>query len=519
MLGMGLLSLTSCDDAMDEITSTLFDRNFSPVNFEAKSVTKESANLQWTPASGATSYVLEIFQDDSLKFEGDATLHFEGLTDEDIPFAVDGLIYDTKYSARVMAIDENDESRNSKWSEVYFRTNAQQIFKDIQNSDIGDRNVVMNWPAGEDVTRIEVRYTADDGTVTTVVKHDLTAEEIENGQALIEGLEPSTKYQVLLYNGEKERGSKIFTTIADLNGATIVRASDDLKTLLSEAADGQVFALLPGTFQISGTEGGTSAVAITKNIEIKGVYPTEQPVIQGRFEINGGASVVIDNIILDGSTNETTDQAFNFKDETLYGKLVVSNSEIKNFGKGVYYVNVAATIGELTFRNCLIHDIMCDGGDMFDCRKGRIDALNFIGCTIYNSCAARDMIRMDDASALGGTPVITVDKCTINGVCNSSSKRLLYVRYVGNVINFTNNIVSNTNGIWSNQSKTSEPNFTNNNYFNTPNLNVIVEKANLFADSKGANNNPEYVNAAAGNFKVGNESVVKLGVGDPRWLE
>ena len=178
MLGMGLLSLTSCDDAMDEITSTLFDRNFSPVNFEAKSVTKESANLQWTPASGATSYVLEIFQDDSLKFEGDATLHFEGLTDEDIPFTVDGLIYDTKYSARVMAIDENDESRNSKWSEVYFRTNAQQIFKDIQNSDIGDRNVVMNWPAGEDVTRIEVRYTADDGTVTTVVKHDLTAEEI-----------------------------------------------------------------------------------------------------------------------------------------------------------------------------------------------------------------------------------------------------------------------------------------------------------------------------------------------------
>lgn len=136
-------------------------------------------------------------------------MHFEGLTDEDIPFTVDGLIYDTKYSARVMAIDENDESRNSKWSEVYFRTNAQQIFKDIQNSDIGDRNVVMNWPAGEDVTRIEVRYTADDGTVTTVVKHDLTAEEIENGQALIEGLEPSTKYQVLLYNGEKERGSKI----------------------------------------------------------------------------------------------------------------------------------------------------------------------------------------------------------------------------------------------------------------------------------------------------------------------
>lgn len=464
--------------------------------------------------------MLEIFQDDSLKFEGDATLHFEGLSDDDIPYLVEGLMYDTKYSARVMALDENDESRNSIWSEVYFRTNAQQIFKDIQNADIGDRNVVMNWPAGEEVTLIEVRYTADDGTVTTVVKKELTAEEIENGQALIDGLNPSTKYQVLLYNGEKERGSKIFTTIADLNGATIVRPSDDLKTLLTEATAGQVFAIMPGTYQIPGENGGTSAVSISTDIEIKGVYPTEQPVIQGRFEIADGSSLVIDNIILDGSTNETGDQAFNFKKEGQYGKLFVSNSEIKNFGKGVYYVNVAVTIGELTFRNCLIHDIECDGGDMFDCRTGRIDALNIIGSTLYNSCAARDMIRMDDASgALGGAPVITVDKCTINGISDNASKRLLYVRYVGNVINFTNNIVSNTKGVWSNQSKTAEPSFSNNNYFNTPNLNVVVEKANLFADTKGSSNDPEYVNPAAGNFKVGNETVAKLGVGDPRWLE
>lgn len=520
MLGMGVLSLTSCGDAMDEIESVVFNRNFSPVNFDAKNVTKESANLQWTPSAGATSYVLEIFQDDSLTFEGEPALRFAGLTNEDIPYEVSGLVYDTKYSARVMALDENDESRNSTWSEVYFRTSAQQIFKDIQNSDIADRSVVMNWPAGEEVTSIVVKHTDNDGKTSIVVTHQLTADEIAAGKANIEGLEPSTKYEVLLYNGEKERGSKVFTTIADLNGATVVREGDDLKALLLGAANGQVFALMPGTYKFT-EEGiaGTVAVAISNDVVIKGVYPTEPPVVLGRFELTGGASMEIDNIILDGSSNETTDQAFNYKEEGNYGKLVVSNSEIKNFGKGVYYVNIPAIIGELTLRNCVIHDIVCDGGDMFDCRKGRIDALNLIGLTLYNSCASRDMIRMDDASSLGGAPVITVDKCTINGISDNSTKRLLYVRYAGHSINFTNNIVTNTKGIWSNQSKTNEPAFKNNVYFNVPNLNVIVEKANRFADTKGSTFDPQYKDAANGDFSVGNEDVAKLGAGAPVWLE
>ena len=247
-------------------------------------------------------------------------------------------------------------------------------------------------------------------------------------------------------------------------------------------------------------------------------YPV-LPVIQGRFEINNGASVSIDNVVLDGSENVSADQAFNFKTaDATYGKVIIKNSEIKNFDKGVFYVNVACTINELTFKNCLIHDIKCDGGDMFDCRKGRIDNLNLLESTIYNSAASRDFIRMDDASALGGAPVITVNKCTIDGASNGG-KRLLYVRYVGNVINWTNNIVSNTGAVWSNQSKTGVPTFQNNVYFNCAKLKVadVEGKTNMFADEAGKVADPEYKNAAKGDFTIGNESVKKLGVGDPRW--
>lgn len=518
ILGLGLLSMTACSDPMDEITSLIVGRNFSPVNFDTKDITKESASFQWAAVSGATSYELQLFADKDLDFSGEPTFVFKNISKDDIPYTVSGLMYDTQYSARVMAIDDNDATRNSKWSEISFRTNAQQIFKSVSNSDIADRSVVMNWPEGEEVTTI---YAVASETGDTVTTKTLTEAEIAAGKALVDGLQPETKYDVYLYNGSKKRGTKTFKTIADLNGAIVVRPGDDFASLIKNAEEGSVFALMPGTFKImSEDETGTSAVAISKSIEIKGIYPTAAPVIQGRFEINDGASVSIDNVVLDGSANVSADQAFNFKTaDATYANVIIKNSEIKNFGKGVFYVNVACTINEITFKNCLIHDIECDGGDMFDCRKGRIDNFNLLESTIYNSAASRDFIRMDDASsALGGAPVITVDKCTIDGASNKG-KRLLYVRYVGNVIKWTNNIVSNTGAVWSNQSKTGVPTFQNNVYFNCAKLNVadVEGKTNMFADEAGKEANPKYKDAAKGDFTIGNESVKKLEVGDPRW--
>ena len=142
---------------------------------------------------------------------------------------------------------------------------------------------------------------------------------------------------------------------------------------------------------------------------------------------------------------------------------------------------------------------------------------------MYNSCAARDFIRMDDASKLGGTPTITVDHCTIDGCANASGKRLLYVRYVGNVIKWTNNLVTNTEAKWSNQSKTGVPEFSNNAYFNCKNLNVLdgadAGKTNLFIDENGkVVDDPKFKDAKNGDFTIGNEDVSKLGVGAPYWI-
>lgn len=517
MLGLGTLAVTSCSDPMDEITSIVYDRVFSPLNFQAIGATESTVDLRWVASEGAASYTIEIYQDDSLTFAGTPVQTITGVTER--YYNVTGLVYDTKYSARIMALDSTNTSRNSKWTEVYFKSDAQQIFENVPNENIVDRSVTLTWPAGEAVTKITTVYTDDNGTASVIATKNLTADEIAAGKATIDGLTPSTKYTFYLYNGEKQRGSKAVTTIADLEGATIAYAGDDLKTIIANAAEGAVIALMPGEFTIPGEESGAGCAVLTKSLVIKGVYPTDVPTVYGRFELQEGASLEIDNIILDASQNEDGSQAFNFTtDGATYGKLVVSNTEIMNNAKGVFYLNVAATVNEITFRNCLIHDIVCDGGDLFDCRKGRIDALTIQNSTIWNCAAERDFIRMDDASALGGTPTITIDHCTIDNIITAStSRRLLYVRYVGNVINFTNNIVTNTTGIWSNQSKTSEPTFRNNVYYNTPNLNVVVEKANLFEDTNRTDADPAYKDAANGDFTVTNESLESVGAGDPRW--
>lgn len=530
LLGLGTLTLTSCSE-IEEITDIIYGRVFSPTDLEAKNIKETTADLFWNASKGASSYVVEVYQDDSLTFAGEPVMEIEGSNNAR---SLSGLIYDTDYSVKVYAKDQNNASRDSKASELYFRTSPQQILNSIKEDDILDRSVSVSWPEEEKaVSRIII---SDYETGEEVATHEITDAEREAAKATVEGLNPETKYSVKLYyvaNGiQKERGSKTFTTIVDLNGAIIVSPEDNIQSIIRDAKDGDVFALKPGKFVVKSSSEDESitagSVVVSKNVTIKGIYPTKVPTINGRFEIQDGATLEISQVNLDGK-GTSGDQCFNVKG-TQVGGIKVSNSEIKNYVKGVYYVNVAAKIPYITFENCLIHNITCDGGDMFDCRKGCIEALTFSKSTIYGSCAARDFIRYDDAAASfdNAPSVIKVDQCTIDAAANGSGKRLLYVRYGGKndpkstSIIWTNNLVTNTVGVWSNQASTPTPDFGMNNvYSGCTKLNVLDGaeggKTNLFIDEKGTTADPKYKNAEEGDFTITNESVSKLKVGDPRW--
>lgn len=525
LLGLVAVTAFSCSDPDDEITSLLLGRNKAPLEVEASSVTETSAKISWEESYGATSYNMEVFEDDSLTYEGTPIETINNISADDIPYQLSGLLFDTQYSVRVQAVTEDDESRTSKWNGTTFRTSAKQFMSSISESDIADRSVIISWTVedGYDVTTIVI------GDIT----HEITEEEKAEGKATIEGLTPETTYTAYLYYNGKQCGSRTFTTIADLDGATLVREGDDLKDLLENAEDGEVFAVFGGTYVIeSGSDDidvSAGSAKISKSITIKGVYPTNQPVINGRFEMNDGAGLSISQVVLDG-TGTSGDQCFNYKTASAtYDALDVQNTEIKNYTKGMLYLNVASTIESITFNNCLIHDVVCTGGDMFDSRKGYYKSLTLSNSTIYNSAASRDFIRMDDSSdSFSGVsaPVITVDHCTLYNVGNGNANyRLFYVQFTGNEIVFTNNIVSGFNNKrgFTNQSSTdAEPTLSNNFYYNTVNLlsaGSTADAAIKWFDTNGTElSSDPFSDAANGDFSLDADGdPAKNSAGDPRW--
>lgn len=513
VLGLAIAALTTvaCEDQSEEITSIEYSRYFAPINLEARVLNLTDVRLTWTPSQGATSYNIEVFANDSLTFEGQPVVSLTGITANQLPYTIENLEGDTKTSVRVQAVGE-DASKTSTWSSVYVKTEPEQLFMEVSDDDIESTEVTLRWPAGINVTHITISPQTESGD------YQLSAEEIANGVATVTGLAPETDYTFRLKNGEKTCGTQNVTSGLNLEGKTVVEAGADLVSLLDNSTEGEIFVLPQSEFNIGDYE-------LDNSITLISYKPSRQATINGRIKLGEGVKdLTLSSVIMDGSTSDGG-QAFDFVDAVTYGTLTIEDSEIRNYEKGFYYVNKASTIESINIDNCLIHDIVCSGGDMFDCRAGYIKTINLTNSTVWSSCAERDFIRYDDKSGdfPGATPTILVDHCTIDGVSNNSSRRLFYIRFKGNKVTFTNNIVSNTEpgrGFTDSSNTDPETVFNNNNYFNTKNLisnDGLAEGKDLLFDAEGYTFDPGYVNAAEGDFTLSHEDLIYYQVGDPRW--
>ena len=509
VLGLATVALASCSDVADEITSIVYNRNFSPTSVEAKVRNRTNIELSWNLGDGVTNYNVEVYANDSLTFAGSPVKSFSVSPDE-VPVLIKGLEGETQYSFRVQATDGNS-SRDSKWSSAYAKTEAEQIFKNVAEEDIKGSSVTLRWTAGEKAATIVL--TPGD------IVYNVTDDDIAAGAATITGLTPETEYKALLKSATgKTRGTITFKTGIDLAETDIlVKAGADIAAAIKDAPEGYRLVVEPGEYGIATDEAAFGgSITISKQLTIKGLRQNEHPVIKGRFKIE--APFAVDQVTLDG-TGTDGGQCFDFTAEGEIESLTVTNSEVKNYTKGFFYINKAVLVNTITIDGNIISNIECDGGDLFDCRKGGYNKFDMKNNTIYNSAKGRDFVRLDDASkSISATPVITIDHNTIVGACNDASKRILYVRFAGNVINFTNNIVASSVGNFSNQAKTAEPTFSNNIYFEADGFVTVGANANaLFVDAAGTILDPQFKDAANGDFTIGNDNVKDKKAGDPRW--
>ena len=509
VLGLATVALASCSDVADEITSIVYNRNFSPTSVEAKVRNRTNIELSWNLGDGVTNYNVEVYANDSLTFAGSPVQSFSVAPDE-VPVLIKGLEGETHYSFRVQATDGN-ASRDSKWSTAYAKTEAEQIFKNVAEEDIKGTSVTLRWTAGEKAATIVL--TPGD------IVYNVTDDDIAAGAATVTGLTPETEYTALLKSATgKTRGTITFKTGIDLADTDIlVKAGDDIAAAIKDAPEGYRLIVEPGEYGIATEEAAFGgSITISKQLTIKGLRQNEHPVIKGRFKVE--APFAVDQVTLDG-TGTDGGQCFDFTAEGEVESLTVTNSEVKNYTKGFFYINKAVLVNTITIDGNIISNIECDGGDLFDCRKGGYNKFDLKNNTIYNSAKGRDFVRMDDASkSIAATPVITIDHNTIVGACNDAAKRILYVRFAGNTINFTNNIVASSVGNFSNQKNTAEPTFSNNIYFEADGFVTAGTNANaLFVDAAGTILDPQFKDAANGDFTIGNDNVKDKKAGDPRW--
>ena len=519
-LGLFLIGMTACSDPGDPLTSVEFSRLFSPTELDAKVQNTTGLKLTWFSISAAEQYQIEIYADDAdMAFSG-TPLTFTGAPSEvtsrsEVSWVLPAgtLVGETVYSVRVKALSSTKQE--SKWAATTFETGTEQIFYDVPIADVTKTSVTLSWPAGTAVTTITAQKSGE-----VVVTHPLTADEIAAGRATVEGLNPESTYTFYIYNGDKQRGKIQVQTLPNF---TPVTTCEELKEAIANAEPGEVIMLTENKVYDFTEIESTTSIEINKDLTlntnngatIKGIY----------FQIVNGASFEFANITLDGEGG-TGDQAFAYKEAGDYSRLYIHDAEIKNYTKGFFYINVAAVVNEILIDKCLIHDIECTGGDLFDCRAGGYNAFNLTNSTVYRCAAKRDFIRMDDASgSVTATPVITVDHCTLYDVGNGEANyRLLYVRFAGNAINWTNNVVANTNNKrgFSNQSSTAIPTFKNNFYYNTLNLLSLAdgneEKIQFFdEDGTDVKANP-FQDADNANFTVIDEKIKDKEAGDPRWI-
>ena len=520
VFGLAALALASCSDPDDEITSITYGRNFSPTSLEAKVRNRTDVQLSWNLGEGVTQYNVEVFANDSLTFAG-SPVKTLSVAPSQVPVMITGLDGETNYSFRVQAVDGNS-SRDSKWSTVWVKTDAEQIFKNVKEEEIKGTSVTLRWPAGEEAATITLTPLNSNGLP---VVYNVTAADIAAGAATVTGLTPETKYKAVLARANgKTRGIIEFTTGIDLAETDIlVKAGSDIVAAIKDAPEGYRLIVEPGEYGIA-TDAADfgGSVKITKKLAIKGLRQNEHPVIKGRIEVE--ADLDIDQVTLDG-TSPDGGQCFNFTGSENLNYLKVTNSEVKNYSKGFFYLNVAIVVDEITVEGCLISNIECSGGDLFDSRKGGFNKFTLKNNTIFESAKERDFIRMDDASgSVSASPVIVVDHNTLYNVGSGGANyRVFYVRFKGNKISFTNNIVVNTNykrGFANQKNTDADPTLDNNIYFNTENLisaGASADASISWFDAAGTVLDPQFKDAAKGDFTIGNDNVKDKKAGDPRW--
>ncbi|HSQ46020.1 MAG TPA: DUF5123 domain-containing protein [Lutibacter sp.] len=495
--------ITSCDGYDENVIEELFvSREFAPVGLTAKVRNQTTVELNWTVNDNVDYYVVEFSADDPNFTTVFKTIEVKA---DELPVQV-ALEGETVYSIRVKAISLTG-LEDSKWAVGTATTLTEQLMLPAQDGDIKALEATFRWVPNSNVTQIVI----NPGAIT----HVITPQEKTAGIATVTGLTSETNYTAQLMNNTKIRGTSAFKTGIDVGDNTLVMITDDLFQMIANAAPGDILLLEAGDYTAQ-----TGTINLNKSITIQGLRNYDKPRLKVNFQINAGAIDVnlIDLDLVGDGTNLS--DVVRYTEVGNFNSLLISGCNIHDFDRSFIAGNITgAIVNSVIVENSILTNILTNGGDFIDFRNS--DALNItVKTSTFNNCApGRDFFRLDAAGTSnnkGLTINVLLESCTLIGVSNTDD-RILYVRFNAHAITVRNNLFASTNAYYSNQTTTSQATvFLNNNYFNAPGF---FDSTKILYDKSGTHTalDPGFVNAAEGNFKITNQTLLDNQVGDPRW--
>lgn len=415
------LSATSCTDGndwdVDGSLSRLFGLNGDKITVETAETSATVTFSAFTSKAVPSPeyYVFEVSKDslyegvenaNIIKFGEDKTLTSS-------PVVLSGLDRDSKYYMRVKAMSST--SNESKW--VYykdgssFKTKAEQIFNNVEATDLFEDHVNLSWTPGADVTHITYANTNDAENIQTI---NLTDEEKAAGKYTLGGLNPTSTYTITIYKNDVKRGQLQVTTPAAMPAANFKYSLASDVTVISQDLIDEIAEKAKAATGNETNYSATIGIPAGAKVALYGINDSDGG--KTNVTIPDGMSVTFFGLA--GGDAPTINLDKNFDIAGSHAFIKFQNVKLEENGAG-YFINQskACTVSEFTLENCEVSNLKTSFFRLQGSDAKSIGKLTLKNSIFTKLCAGYGFIHVDAGSGAGHVDNVEIDGCTFNSIC------------------------------------------------------------------------------------------------------
>lgn len=415
------LSATSCTDGndwdVDGSLSRLFGLNGDKITVETAetSATVTFSAFTSKAVSSPEYYVFEVSKDSLYEGVENANIikfgEDKSLTSS--PVVLSGLDGDSKYYMRVKAMSST--VNESKW--VYykdgssFKTKAEQIFNNVEATDLFEDHVNLSWTPGADVTHITYANTNDAENIQTI---NLTDEEKAAGKYTLGGLNPTSTYTITIYKNDVKRGQLQVTTPAAMPAANFKYSLASDVTVISQDLIDEIAEKAKAAAGNETNYSATIGIPAGAKVALYGINDSDGG--KTNVTIPDGMSVTFFGLA--GGDAPTINLDKNFDIAGSHAFIKFQNVKLEENGAG-YFINQskACTVSEFTLENCEVSNLKTSFFRLQGSDAKSIGKLTLKNSIFTKLCAGYGFIHVDAGSGAGHVDNVEIDGCTFNSIC------------------------------------------------------------------------------------------------------